>query len=556
MNRMPEEEDDAAPTEQTLRAIMAFVSLAEGFDAAFVKWNFEAERDRYVKRLVDMGPSHNVDFLIIDVPPDVKRLKNFLGDCLRERAASPESAADQKKRVIIITGLENSLRDGPEILADLNFAREAYPQDVPHPVLFWLPEEALAQFIEKAPDFWRWRSDVFELATAEGPSRRRYEPAPQGKSFEEKVAAVYRLFGYKAEPRRVIEGVQVDLFVHKREAGFSIDAVVECKDKRVTAKERNQILAEQRVVQQKYPAYRWLVVSSRGFAEDIKTALEAVGITCRTYDQLLHELIPLENYVRGLVLDFEDFKRKSWNGEDWFIEPFIQTDVTRKTFPALKYIERWRADDRLKHLTLLGDLGTGKTTLAGYMAWKLGQAFLKEPHRHPAPVLIPLGDVRKSVRLESIIVDHFSQRGLPNVIFSRFEHLVHTGQVLLIFDAFDDMADRIDWEQTKENFYQLKRIVAGQAKIMLTCRTHYFKDRNEAVEVIGQGPTLSEVETELYRAIATLPEYEITYLQEFTDDQINAYLRKSRGDGWAADWEKSSASITFPTWPTGPCSWT
>jgi predicted NACHT family NTPase len=204
----------------------------------------------------------------------------------------------------------------------------------------------------------------------------------------------------------------------------------------------------------------------------------------------------------------------------------------------LAHIARWLGDSRANLLTILGDLGTGKSTLARFLAYNLAKSFCADPLRHPVPVLIPLKEVRKEVSLEGIIIGHFSRRGLSGVILPRFEHLVRLGKVVLLFDAFDEMADRVRWEITHSSFRELRRAAEGNGKVVLTCRTHYFKDRNEQVRLIGAGPRLSEIETELYRELRQQSGTEVAYLQEFDDNQIQAYIAKARSSTATEDWEK------------------
>lgn len=75
-----------------------------------------------------------------------------------------------KKLVLIITGLENSIgrnKEYPSVLQDLNFVRDAYVADVPHPILFFLPDYALTRLAKYAPDFWAWKRGVFCFITFE-----------------------------------------------------------------------------------------------------------------------------------------------------------------------------------------------------------------------------------------------------------------------------------------------------------------------------------------------------------------------------------------------------
>jgi WD40 repeat protein len=367
---------------------------------------------------------------------------------------------------------------------------------------------------------------------------RGREAYKRGKAFEQEVATLYKLLGFEVGDSQKIDEIQIDLTIHQKRV-ISVDAAVECKDLRVTAKERDQIIAASAAVRQKHPAWRMVVVSSRGFSEDSRTALLAQGIDCKTYPELLSELVPLEQYVQGLIRDYEEWFKdpKNWDGCDLFIRPWVVKDITNERVKALDLFAGWLDDNHQNHLIILSDLGTGKTTLTKFLAYQMGQAFLEDPARHPAPVFIPLREARRAAfDLETIILSHFNRNGLRDVKFSNFEHLLHSGKIILFFDAFDEMADRIRWEETRANFAELKRAVSSHSKVILTCRTHYFKNREEQIEILGKGPRYSEAVTELYRDIAGQEGKTIVNLCEFSDEQIQLYLKKARPDTHQEDW--------------------
>ena len=381
--------------------------------------------------------------------------------------------------------------------------------------------------------------ELFEEREREAdPAKRGRISAAKGKRFEDDVATLYRLLGFDVKQDVQLSGFQIDLMIEQDIGGLLTQAIVECKDKRITADERNQILAQQNLAQKKLPAFRWLAVSSQGFTADARTALTEAGVSCATYSELLRELVPLDNYVEGVIAEYESWKGERWNGEDWFIRPDLVTDITFEKRTALEYIGRWFGDSRGNLMVVLGDLGAGKSTLASFLAYNLAKSFRDDPIRQPAPVLIPLKDVRKENSLESIVISHFSSHGLQDINFRRFIHLVRVGKIILFFDAFDEMADRVRSEVTQNNFRELKRAAELNGKVMLTCRTHYFKDRNEQVTVIGEGPKLSEIETDLYRELRQQSSAEVVYLQEFDDEKILDYLAKARPDTVEEDWNK------------------
>jgi len=75
------------------------------------------------------------DFLICNFDdPQLRFLRDELINSL-----SKVTVERDKKLVIIIRGLENSIGssgDYPPILQDLNYIRDAFPESVPHPILF------------------------------------------------------------------------------------------------------------------------------------------------------------------------------------------------------------------------------------------------------------------------------------------------------------------------------------------------------------------------------------------------------------------------------------
>lgn len=358
------------------------------------------------------------------------------------------------------------------------------------------------------------------------------------KNFEEEVATLYRLLGFEVKHNLQISGAQIDLMIEQKLGGRNWQAVLSCHNQRINLNERDHILAQQNIVQRILPRAGWISISAHGFTPEARLALEATGVDCTTYTEILQELVPLGNYVKGLITDYETWVAENWRGEDWYIRPYLLTDITYEKQPVLQYFAKWLGEGNSNLLLLLGDLGTGKSTLARFLAYHLAQNFESDPLRHPAPVLIPLKEVRKENSLESMIISHFSKAGLPAISFPRFEHLVRLGKVILLFDAFDEMADRVRWEEMKSNFSELRRAAEQNGKVVLTCRTHYFKDRNEQVKLVGLGPTLSQTETELYRELRQRSGADVVYLQTFEDPQIEAYLQKARPQTAAADWKK------------------
>ncbi|MDY6876743.1 MAG: hypothetical protein SWK90_11155 [Chloroflexota bacterium] len=75
--------------------------------------------------------------------------------------------------------------------------------------------------------------------------------------------------------------------------------------------------------------------------------------------------------------------------------------------------------------------------------------------------------------------------------FSRFNA---DGRLVLLFDGFDEMAQKVDYQTTVDNFEELARAAEERSKVILTCRTPCFRTSLEAEELL-RGQTSKVWET-------------------------------------------------------------
>jgi WD40 repeat protein len=358
-----------------------------------------------------------------------------------------------------------------------------------------------------------------------------HQPEDPAAQFEKDTAQLYRLMGYEMEVNKSIAGSQIDIFLTvKNPIGVSY-YIVECKhwEKNLSKSVVDEVENNLKAVQKEYPGCRAIIVAKTGFARQAKEYAEKLNITTKTYDELLREIIDFDRYVSyvktlyaGTELD------KNYIAQDVIIEN------TPAAQPLLGYTDQWLAEPRGGFFTLLGDNGTGKTSFTKRLAHDLAIKYEKDKTSSPIPVLINLKGVSKAQSLEDIISNHFYRTlNMENVSPDAFLHLLKEGKIILIFDGFDEMAAQSNAAMTMKNFQELNRSFAGKAKILLTCRTHYFKDRTETEETLkAKKKGMTESATQLYQAIQDKQGYSIGYLQEFNKEQIEEYLKKTLLDSW------------------------
>lgn len=279
----------------------------------------------------------------------------------------------------------------------------------------------------------------------------------------------------------------------------------------------------------------WLVVALRKSeaACDIIERKENRDLFCYTLDELLDEHADFSGYLDWLEAEV---KRR---GIDRMFIPLSCTKddmdfVTKQKLGQShcdehngwidSYIDRWLDDRSKEHISVLGEFGTGKTWFTLHYAWtslkRYRDAKVRGIERPRLPLVIPLRDYAKAVSAESLFSEFiFRKHEIPLPGYSAFEQLNRMGKLLLIFDGFDEMADRVDRQKMINNFWELARVVVPGAKVILTCRTEHFPTTKE-------GRTLLNAELQASTANLTgePPQFEVLELSHFNDFQIRQLL--------------------------------
>ncbi|NIO83954.1 MAG: NACHT domain-containing protein [Candidatus Aminicenantes bacterium] len=263
-------------------------------------------------------------------------------------------------------------------------------------------------------------------------------------------------------------------------------------------------------------------------------AAEANGIILYTYDELLAELMDFDKYLTAVIHDFESPPPDKPKLKDLYIEQDFFPEKENKEINSFEFVQKWLTKPERKHFSLLGDYGTGKTSFARKLAYNMAKEYKEKPGSVRIPFFVDLRQCQKALSLHTLILEQLKIAGVEPVNADIFLKLLAEGKILLIFDAFDEMATMSSAEITLNNFRQLNQVVIGEAKVILTSRTHYFRDKYEVDRILKKQDVgiLSEHATMLLREVCDKPEYEIVYLKEFTPHQVKEYLKKALKNKW------------------------
>ena len=182
-------------------------------------------------------------------------------------------------------------------------------------------------------------------------------------------------------------------------------------------------------------------------------------------------------------------------------------------------INKWLEDDSKNLLILMGEYGTGKTTLMRYLLHQLachkletGETISIVDKAQRIPLFLPLSKFEGTI--ESMITTICNEYGITDLTFKGFQDKADAGEIIAIFDGFDETTQSIDANEKIRNFSQIRNLISpnSKTKFILTCREEYFKSYTE-IENLFQ--------------ISKNPSYEVLYLKTFEDDQIKQFLKRT-----------------------------
>ncbi|HPS91249.1 MAG TPA: tetratricopeptide repeat protein [Methanothrix sp.] len=145
--------------QDVLLQIASLIRLAEGFRLGFIKCNQPIQCRQNADRLKEMLAGEKA-IISIELHEPIASLRRAV-----LQALEPDRLDRSGNSAIMIFGFEHSVpSNGPApALDELNQSREIFPKYFSCPVLIWLPDYALTRLAREAPDFWGWRSGVFEF---------------------------------------------------------------------------------------------------------------------------------------------------------------------------------------------------------------------------------------------------------------------------------------------------------------------------------------------------------------------------------------------------------
>jgi uncharacterized protein YjbI with pentapeptide repeats len=365
---------------------------------------------------------------------------------------------------------------------------------------------------------------------------RGRDSAERGKAFEVEVAELFELLGYEVTVGYKTGDMQFDLRMTKVNEHPPRSILVECKQYKdaisqvVVRDHARKVLSAERVDKRRYEA----VVVAQRFADNAHAAAESEFVTLYTPRQLARSLLNLDALVRSSFARWEGTKDALL-----YVAADCATteDGTRVRLSLDDEVDNWLATPGEPILALLGEFGTGKSTFSRRLAATLAERFRESPSERRAPILLDLRTMGSTVgTIESMVTAQYQQITGQGLMLDAFRRANADGNLVLIVDGFDEMLAYTEPRQLLSNLRSILDTGVGHAKLIITGRTNYFRDRPEASEaIVGESANMltSAASREMYDELRGR-QARIRYLQMFNDTQMNHYLQQALPNTWRA----------------------
>lgn len=376
-----------------------------------------------------------------------------------------------------------------------------------------------------------------ETEVEEEPKLRKLKLRPgivsveKGRQFEDAIADLYRLLGAEVIQNVEICQKKVDILAQFPIQGSATKhrVIVECKD------EERAVNANQRVMQ-----FQGLldVVRKAGLADSAEIVTRVpwgdaakgfaitAGISLLTYYEKLAQLIDFRPYMEGLIGLFEkgDPSRPS---EPPLSKYYVHLSAEASTGGTVEdilildeYVNRWLlSEDDANHLAVLGEYGSGKSSLCLKVAHDLAFSYIQGGASCRIPILLNLRDFVGTIRMEGFISSFLDQEcRVGNPRYELFKSMNDSGLFFLIFDGLDEMAVKVDSDTLELNLLQIEKLaVASKTKVLITSRPEHFISTEEEWRALRpRGRVIPTRETE----------YDVVRIQPWNEKRVETFLKK------------------------------
>jgi len=373
-----------------------------------------------------------------------------------------------------------------------------------------------------------------------------------GQKFEKEVLNLLSLMGYQVKHDCLLAGKQADIIAEfMAPGGLNFRILVECKYKStgtVGNKVVYELAALYKAIGDQQSLSSAMLISNVGFSRYAKEAAKNANIEVLQYDELFHNIADFRPYLSSIVDEYIDSPisksyiklRYCTSRQVKQLERIQDPRKRRQKSSGIReilddYIYDWLDRKTKYQMLLLGDYGTGKTTVCMRFAYLFAKKYLQFGSRQRIPLLVSLRDYAHGPGARQLITDFLVNKCNVRINYDIFKKMNRLGKFILILDGFDEMAARVEPSVTIDLIQNLNELMVTGSKILLTGRPGYFPSQNELESSFRSGLPVDPYEKVYAERIEKeVPYFRHLYILPFKHEQVVQLLSKREDELWSA----------------------
>ena len=358
---------------------------------------------------------------------------------------------------------------------------------------------------------------------------------PRWLATESAVKLTFQLLGFQVE-QVSISGRQIDA-VASRSQTFDVVPetwIVEITTEKVGAAKGSSDYQKLVLAQKDYPGSRLMLVSTAGFTDDQKATLRKLSVVALTYSEFESSRVNFSQYAAHSLQQLQSSRSDIGYDSRWFVDPEVTLRTSKKDddpqerIDGTTWIDRILSGDVPSVCALLGDLGSGKTSLL-QKALQVGcERYVEDPSNRPIPVYLPLGRYKQhSGDIEQMLMGEFRRIGMQDYPIALMRHFIDCRRVILLLDGLDEIHPIQNAKDVLSTVIRIFGSIGQEAAGVISCRRVFLETSKEELAFFGPytANQLESVQTDLQKRLRGQPSTYLAVLSPFDDARIKAYLR-------------------------------
>lgn len=270
-----------------------------------------------------------------------------------------------------------------------------------------------------------------------------------------------------------VNGAEVDIIAKSISSPFMPTVYVEVTVEYVNNDKYGKDLTKFAMLRVSDPQCICIIVSTGGFSGPVRERAEKTNIQCLTYDELFKKFEKFSPYIDRIVDSPENI-----SFVENYEEPFLSDSSGEQI--ATSWLNEWVVGASVGRdwLIVLGEYGTGKTSLTRVLQYRWLEAYKRDPSR-PIPLRIELRSFTRQFDGRALLHHFLDTNGLVHIPIDFLIYLMRKGRIVLLLDGYDEMAQFLNFRERRACLAALAELSSYGAKGLLTSRPNYFTESEE-----------------------------------------------------------------------------